>query len=59
MFLEYRDHHARTENMARIDAVIEMIQGLEAERELAADDPNFFVSSQIIPTLVENNHGNA
>jgi len=53
MFVEYRDHHGHTEAAALPAAVAETIQGLDAERNLAAEDPEFIVTSQIIPVAVE------
>jgi hypothetical protein len=56
MFLEYRNHHGHAEVDAEPAAVREMIQGLESERELASCDPQFIVSSQIIPILLETTY---
>lgn len=53
MFQEYRDHHDHAEDGAKVAAVSEMIQGLDSERWLAQDDPQFIVTSQIIPIPLE------
>jgi hypothetical protein len=53
MFQEYRDQHGRTEVQAIPAAVLEMLEGLDAERELAAYYPDHIVTSQILPVTPE------
>jgi hypothetical protein len=36
LFLEYRDKHGYSEQEARVEAVHEMVQGIDAEQELRA-----------------------
>lgn len=40
MFIEYRDKHGYDEERAAAAAVLEVIGGLDADKELAAHDPN-------------------
>jgi hypothetical protein len=40
MFMEFRDQHGHIEETARFLAVDEILDGLDADRELVAHDPN-------------------
>ncbi len=39
MLIEFRDVHGHHEESAKFDAVNEMLDGINADRELAASDP--------------------
>lgn len=51
MMIEYRDRHAHTEYNATVAAALEMLDGLDAERELQ-QEAGHIVTSQIIPIFI-------